>query len=332
MLAVLETMPGLSRLVQEELKIKDIPHNIIYRDDTCLYVEVSSDVAHALRRLQTVNYVETQLLEVEYTRNIKTLRHELRRRFREVRDLIKEGSLVTFRFYEISRRLQRIVMREAERVLKCKLVKARGDYTLSVRFLFRKIRVFLDIGTFQPLYRRWYTRYKSRASIHPVIAAALCLLAGPGDEVIDPFAGSFTIPIEYCRMWSPRKFTCIDISYEFLNKGRANLAAAGRHIQERIEIMCGDFFRISIRDRYERVVTDPPRGLRLELTEDFYDRMFSRFREIGTDDVVIAMPVFKRTYGALLKTCERHGFKLVHSVETVQGGYRTLLVKLRLVC
>ena len=331
MLAVLETMPGLSRLVQEELKIRNISHSIVYREDHCLYIDVTPDTAPLLRKLQTVNYVEVQLFEVDYTRDVKTLRQELRKKFREIRDFIREGSLVTFRFYEISRRLQRVILREAERVLKCKLVKARGDYVLSARFLFRRIRIFLDIGTFQPLYRRWYTRYKSRASLHPVLAAALCLLAGPGDFVIDPFAGSYTIPIEYCRMWNPRKFTCIDISYEFLSKGKANLGAAGEHIQERVDVLCGDFFRISVRDRYDRIVTDPPRGLRLELTEDFYSRMFSKFREICTDDVVIAMPVFKRTYNAFLRTCEKHGFKLVDSIETVQGGYRTLLVKLKLV-
>ncbi len=327
MLAVLETLPGLSRLVQEELNIKNVEHRVVYREDSCLYIDVNPHDISKLRSLQTVNYVEIELFDVDYVRDTKTLRKLLREKFREVKELIKENSLVTFRFYEVSKRIQKIILREAERVFKCRLVKARGDYVLSARFLFRKIRIFLDIGTFQPLYRRWYTRYKSRASLNPILAASLCVLAGSHKIVIDPFAGSYTIPIEYCRMWRPEKFTCLDISFQYLSKGLHNLQSVNSGVYSRIEILCCDFFLFTPREKYECIVTDPPRGIRLEVSREFYNRMFRKFAEICTDECIIVMPMFGR-YIKFIEECARdNGFDVVDKVCTVQGGYRTFLVK-----
>ena len=290
-----------------------------------LILEFNNDYTSALRKLQLATFIEKILLEVPYTRDIKQLRRELRQSLRDLRDIIG-GLLVSVKFTEISQRVRRVILREIERVLKCKLTRAIGDVQLSVRFFEKKIIIGLNIGTTQPLYRRWYTRYKSPASLNPVIAAALCLIAGKHDIVLDPFAGSLTIPIEYYRMWRPHKILCIDINREVLTRAKSNIAQI-EGVEPRVDIICGDYFKINIKLNVPCIVTDPPRGLRLSASRKFYEKMADKFKVDLQDEGVAVFPVFKHAKKFIDNLFRGRGFDIQYPACTIQGGLKVFIAK-----
>ncbi len=266
-------------------------------------------------------------MEVPYTRNIKTLRRHLREALRELRDLVREESLVSVSFSEISQRIRRVILRETERVLKCRLTRAIGDLQLSARFFRRRILIGVNIGTVQPLYRRWYTRFKSRASLNPVIAAAMCLVAGRHDFVMDPFAGSLTIPLEYYRMWKPRTIICADHSCQTLSKAMLNVLSIGYSAYSKIEVLCGDYLKLSLRRSVSCIVTDPPRGLRLRVPKTFYKKIATKFAYDLDEHGVLVLPVFRSSRKMIEHALTSSGFKVSFPVVTVQGGEKVFIVR-----
>ncbi len=327
MIFAIETLTGFTNLVLRELELKGIRvYRVLYRDDTTIIVELSEDVTSKLRKIQLATSLEKILLEVDYTRDIKKLRRELRLKLRDIQELISSNMLVSVKFTEISQRVRKIILREIERVFKCKLTRAIGDVQLSIRFLSKKILIGLNIGTAQPLYRRWYTRFKSRASLNPVIAAALCLAAGRHDVIMDPFAGSLTIPIEYYRMWKPRNIICIDIDYSVLAKSKINLDQI-ESLHTKLELLCGDYFNVNLRLDVPCIVTDPPRGLRLAVSEVFYRKMVDKFAKDLNKNGVVVLPVFRSAKKVIERIFSEKGFSVEYSASTVQGGLRTYIMK-----
>lgn len=322
---ILSTLPGFTNLVLDELKIKNIQFQLLDKVGQDIYIECNN--VRNLRKLQLVTRIEYELTRVEYVSNLKELRKRVRNSLKEFKDLVIESSLVNVKFFDIRKKLQKLIIREIERVFKTKMCRCRGDIEFSIRFCSSEIIFSINISTFQPLYRRWYTKFKSKASINPIIAAAMSLIAGKYDKILDPFVGSYTIPIEYYYMWKPEKITCIDINSKLLYAGLSNLYTSG--VEHVINIICSDFFKIELRDKYPCIVTDPPRGLRLKTTLKFYDKMFSKFKNILDSNSVVVLPVFQKHFTKINQLIKTHGFEIERSVNTIQGGLKTIILKLR---
>ncbi len=276
-----------------------------------------------IRKLQTINHIEKILIEIPYERSIKEFRKECRKYLRDLKDYITERTVISARVRGVKKKRLLIILREIQRIFKCSLSRSIGDLDLVVRFINDKYVISLNIGTFQPLYRRWYTYYKSRASLHPAIAAAMSIIAGESYKILDPFCGSLTIPIEYLRMWKKSYATCIDIDKITITNSIRNAVLSRTY--DRMFIIIGDFFKINIREQYDRVITDPPRGLRLESSMKLYEKFIKKSLDIISSNGKIVTIIF-RTHLKKLTDIIPKNLNVTIPLETVQGGYKVCIL------
>jgi len=294
-------------------------------DDRLLILDTDEHNVQKLRRLQTITRLERMLIEIPYSRSMKEFRINCRKALIELDGIVTKESIVSARGQGVKRKRLLVILREIQRLFKCKLSRSLGDVDLSIRFLSNRYIVSLNVGTFQPLYRRWYTYYKSRASIHPIIAAAMSIIAGRSREMLDPFCGSLTIPIEYLRMWPCTYATCIDIDrVTVLNSIRNALLS---EIYDRMLIILSDFFNIKLRKNYDLIVTDPPRGLRLRSSIAFYEKFFRRSIEFLSSNGKIVTIVFEKDLRRILRGLPQN-FQVEMPLRTVQGGYRVCILSI----
>lgn len=276
-----------------------------------------------IRRLQTINHIEKVLIEIPYVKSIKEFRKECRRCLKDLKDYITESTVISARVRQVKKKRLLIILREIQRIFKCRLSRSIGDLELVVRFLNDKYVISLNIGTFQPLYRRWYTYHKSRASLHPAIAAAMSIIAGESYRILDPFCGSLTIPIEYLRMWRRSYATCIDIDGKTIINSIRNAILSGTY--DRMLILVGDFFKINIRETYDLVITDPPRGLRLESSLRLYEKFIQKSLDTVSDNGKIVMVIFRKHLKNILEIVPKN-LNTNIAIETVQGGYKVSIL------
>ncbi len=325
MLVILETLPNLDKIVLKELAIRNVPVNVKYSDQTSLIIEVSEEYVKLLRKLQTVTRLERCITWIPYVNDIKEFRKVVRKTLREYSDYFEHGSIVNVVSRDVRDKILKILIREIERVFKCRLTRSRGDYEIYVRFFNRGFLICINIGSIQPLYRRWYTVYKSRASLNPILAATMSIIAGRYDVVLDPFAGSLTIPIEYVRFWKNTHVKCVDIEYEVLKKSILNLKVLD--ILDKVDILCGDYFKIRFRD-IECIITDPPRGLRLRSSIELYLKFLQKASWEIVDYGCIVFITFSKIFKNIGRELQKLNLEVVDRVDTVQGGYKVSIVKL----
>ncbi|NPB00874.1 MAG: methyltransferase [Crenarchaeota archaeon] len=323
---ILEALPGFYKVVSEELKLKGVEGEFKRVNETTHLLDLKNDEQlPLLRKLQTINNIEKILVEIPYVKSIKEFRRECRRSLIELRDYITKSTVVSARVKDVKRRRLLVILREIQRIFKCSLSRSVGDLDLVIRFLDDKYVVSLNIGTFQPLYRRWYTYHKSRASLHPSIAAAMSIIAGEQSRILDPFCGSLTIPIEYLRMWRRSYATCIDIDKKTIINSIKNAILSGTY--DRMFIIVEDFFSAHLREQYDTVITDPPRGLRLESSIKLYKKFIEKSINILSENGKIVTIVFKRDLKTILKEIPKYLSTNI-PLETVQGGYKVCILEI----
>lgn len=162
-----------------------------------------------------------------------------------------------------------------------------------------------------PLYQRGYRKHTGEAPIRETLAAALCRIARPREDVLfwDPFCGSGTIPIEAALMmqnvapgsfrrflgeefldlpesiWKEareeakdvRKQTAFeafasDIDPDMVAMAKANAENAG--VSDRIRFFPKNALGIETHGRKGTIVCNPPYGERLDSREEAY-RLYS---------------------------------------------------------
>ncbi len=299
-----------------------------YIDNNSLIIEIqnNSEYIRKLRRLQTVIRVLKCLTWIPYDKDIKIFRRNVREYLKDIEDVIpKYCATVNIVSREVRERIFKIMCREVERVFKCRLTRSKADYEFCIRFYNRGILFCLNISSFQPLYRRWYTKCKSRASLNPIIAAAMCIIAGKWQQIVDPFSGSYTIPIEYIRMWGRSHVLCVDIAFNVLEKSISNIVTAD--VYQYVDVICSDYFKVKL-ENVECIITDPPRGIRLRSSITLYRRFLEKARHEIYEDGCIVFITFSKVFKKIKNMVESLGLRVENKIETVQGGYRVNIVKL----
>jgi 23S rRNA G2445 N2-methylase RlmL len=107
-----------------------------------------------------------------------------------------------------------------------------------------------------PLHRRRYRMHSVRGSLHPPLAYAACMLAGPkpGSGVLDPFCGSGTMLLEARRVQPDSFLIGSDVEISAVRTARAN---AG--IQYPAGWFVGDAGRMALAaETVDTVLTNPP--------------------------------------------------------------------------
>lgn len=111
----------------------------------------------------------------------------------------------------------------------------------------------------QPLHRRRWKLDDYPGTLHPPAAAALALIGMPrsGLELLDPFCGAGTIPIEAALLEPRMRIHGSDIDVEAVRRSRENAARAGVEV----ELRRRDAARLpSDADPVDRLVTNLPWG------------------------------------------------------------------------
>jgi tRNA (guanine6-N2)-methyltransferase len=130
--------------------------------------------------------------------------------------------------------------------------------SLRIHLADSQATVAVRIGP-HPLHRRPYRISTRPGSLHPPVARALALLAGlrPAQQLVDPFCGAGTIPIEAelaCRDVDAAGF---DVDDGAVASARANGAAA----DVRASFQRADATALPLHDAtVDRVATNPPWG------------------------------------------------------------------------
>lgn len=192
---------------------------------------------------------------------------------------------------------------------------------VQIEFFVLNDRATLLIDTSgDALYKRGYRKMTGPAPIRETLAAALCRIARPREDVLfwDPFCGSGTIPIEACLMmdnvapgsfrsflaedfldlpesiWREareeakdlRKKTSFeafatDIDPAMVDMARANAASAG--VAEHIRFFPKNALGIETQGRRGTVVCNPPYGERLETLDkarELYSAMGGHWKNL----------------------------------------------------
>ncbi|MCS7141883.1 MAG: THUMP domain-containing protein [Candidatus Nitrosocaldus sp.] len=120
--------------------------------------------------------------------------------------------------------------------------------------------------TRESLHRRGYRAFHHRAALKPSIAYAMLRLAEPskGNILVDPMCGSGTIPIEAAlsmRMLNLELYG-MDVNGVYIDGARADAERAG--VGDRIRFMQYDCRMLDSMITPDRIVTNPPYGIRME--------------------------------------------------------------------
>lgn len=186
---------------------------------------------------------------------------------------------------------------------------------LQIEFFLLNDRAQLLIDTSgAPLYKRGYRKETGEAPIRETLAAALCRIARPREDVLlwDPFCGSGTIPIEAAMMMrniAPGSFRSFaaenfldlpesiwkqareeaadlrkdtkfeafasDIDPEMVNIAKINAESAG--VADLIRFFPKNALGIETHGRRGTIVCNPPYGERM----DTYDKVFDLYSAMG---------------------------------------------------
>ncbi|QOJ78195.1 methyltransferase [Infirmifilum lucidum] len=257
---LLTTVPGLEFIVKEEMSEAyghlDIHFNVLTGR---VFAEVKEPIARvlALRSVENIRFI----LEED-----RTLEGAIERSLDEVRDLSK--GLRTFAVH--AERVTKEVgftsldlAREAGRILLEKLglrVQLDApDIVFYVEYDRGVYRFGVDITPFSTLRDRPYRKALHKSALNPIIAYAMCRLAGPARRILDPFCGSGTIVLEYLSLYPEAEGLCGDVETETALKASENAKTEGL-----AHIYVQDVLKPALRKGLEvdAIITNPPFGIR----------------------------------------------------------------------
>ena len=136
-----------------------------------------------------------------------------------------------------------------------------------------------------PLHRRTYKTASIIATLHPPLAFAMVMLSDPANQhnVLDPFCGVGTIPIEALTLNPTLHAYGVDIDPESITKANSNAESA----KVNAEFTVGDAAHLSFADgAIDRIVSNPPWGQAVEIKGQLRSDplpFFEEIRRVSTD-------------------------------------------------
>jgi len=176
-----------------------------------------------------------------------------------------------------------------------------------------------------PLHVRYRRVFEHPSALNPVVAYGMLRLSGmkEGDQLLDPFCGGGTIPIEAVQGWRDVDVLGVDINPRFVEGARRNAAAAG--VKGRIRFVEGDATDLQrcLPKGWapNRVVSNLPFGLRSSISGPL-DRLYEEFlcclRRMDWEAESICLLTSKAKL--LREAARRAGFKVGERREISYGG------------
>jgi len=179
--------------------------------------------------------------------------------------------------------------------------------------------------TRESLHKRFERPFNHPAAIKAPLAYGMLRIAGvrEGDVLLDPFCGGGTIPIEAAQIWDGRvKIFASDINSRFLEGARRNAEAAGvgKHVSFRIADArrLEEFYDSSV----DRVVTNPPYGVRMgrekNLRETYFSFLNSASKIVKAEGRIVLISLKATAFRSIVFKTRR--FKIPHERVVETGG------------
>ena len=176
-----------------------------------------------------------------------------------------------------------------------------------------------------PLHVRYRRAFEHPSALNPVVAYAMLRLSGmkKGDQLLDPFCGGGTIPIEAAQGWRDVDALGVDINPRFVEGAKRNAAAAG--LEGRIRFVVGDATDLQrcLPKGWvpNRVVSNLPFGLRSSISGPL-DRLYEDFlRSLRMMDWEAESICLLTSKAKLLREAARRaGFRVRQRREISYGG------------
>ncbi len=323
---LLITLPGLEKAIEIELSRFGFNGEVISRARAV-------GELNEPEKLRTIeSYAEIlaeDTVRDESRRGIRLLIRRILIENPEVRDAIENARTVTIKgsvYCRLKcldyRMLELIAAREITRVFRGISVKPKmGDLVLRVEILNNKLIIAKELKS--RLHERGYTRFKHPAMINPLAASSMSLLANISsrDVILDPFCGAGTIPIE-------ANLTCgceahgSDLNREYIKGAVINSKEA--NVRSGTCFFISSIKDLSVRNAYNALITDPPRGIRLKVDslKAIYRYLIEAAGKALLDKGKLIVSTLNRNAKLLIRIAEMTGkFNLTSKVDYVQGGY-----------
>ncbi len=189
------------------------------------------------------------------------------------------------------------------------------DIVFHVEYEAGTYRVGVRLTPHRGLRDRPYRLYVHPSALNPILAAAMCRLAG-ASSIYDPYCGSGTIPIE-CALGGSWKAVGSDVVSRHIMGAKVNASLAG--VREKTEFFVAEATRIGVTATgVEAIVTNPPFGVREKAWGGLRKTYRSIFRV--ADDAGAGKVVVLTSKSLLLKRSAPENYVLEKKIHIIEGG------------
>jgi len=337
---LLTTVPGLEEVVVGELRemLPELLSKAEYRELTGrVYAEVERSV-ESLERLHSMKSIERVML-VAYERRVAPDslpdEEELARELEILRAYLRPPMTFMVRAQRIGEHeyssldISRLVGGAVQSITESEVSLSDPDLVVHAEVVYDTMRICIDLTGLHALHKRGYKVYVHPSSLNPIIAHAMCRLAGvsSGDRVLDPMCGSGTILIE-CKLYaSGVEAYGVDIDPAHLEGAARNAARAG---VGRLHLRVGDVLELDSmfpEEFFDAVITNPPFGIR----ERSPYGIAALYRALVEKSSVVLkeggrMCVLTPRRRTLCRLLEERGFELERVVKVRHGGLTSCII------
>lgn len=221
----------------------------------------------------------------------------------------------------IARRAEDIVLQNS------RLTLDRLNPTTEIWYVIRREK-FSFCG--ELLCKREFTEKNlNKGELRPEIAYLMCCYAKitPQDNVLEPFAGFGSIPVQLSKHFSVEKLHVSEIDGQKV----VELTEKKALKKECVEISCADAMVLpDVKDNsITCVITDPPWGYYEDIGNvvDFYSKMFSSFKRVLTCDG--RMVILSARTSEFEEAAEKCGVNIEDRLSTLVNGKKASLYRCR---
>ena len=215
-----------------------------------------------------------------------------------------------------------------------KFLNSPTNYDIEIRLIYKNNSLKLLWKPFALKDNRFsYREQDVPASINPVVAAGIVRMinneSDKADFVLDPFCGSGTLLIENAIENKHKEILGVDISDKAINAAKQNAIASG---YENIKLIHSDFRKASLSQKYDRIITNMPFGIRVgdhTNNEILYDDFFCMIPGMIKPEGVVA--IFTQEISLSKKLIQKYSkhFDLIRFTRLDVGGLKPAVFLLR---
>lgn len=163
------------------------------------------------------------------------------------------------------------------------------------------------------LHKRGYRVFEHLAALKPTLAYAMLRIIDlrKNESLLDPMCGGGTIPIEAALTIKPKKIFASDKNEKYVQGAKLNAKNAG--VLDKIGFETKDCKDMSWVGEVDKVVTNPPFGVRIGRNRKFLKKLYSDFLKACNEVVKDKICLLSLKSNLFKHALKKHGkFRIVH--------------------